>query len=257
MNDDIKNYINEEVKKTDLRLAVESERIQRLVSESRLNFYIKLLSAVGAVIAIALPLILSWILSSRNTAEFDRMDRKIEEQNNQVRDRLDFQGRTLEKRVDSAITSMNSEIRRTVNDFSRIQSKPPRFSATVNGKQLEGQLITLSSTLNSFAVAIINNGEGTAKNIGFAVYSDDSTFFDNVEMGNFYPQRLPFVDEHSFKAGCKLQFQQSVSLSPQEQFAFDISVQSRISSKDANMMLKVTYEQGIPRKFLFKIRFTK
>jgi hypothetical protein len=260
MNDEIKEYINEEIGKSDLRLAAESERIQRIVSESRFRFYIKLLSALGAAIAIGLPVILALILSSQNRAEFDRMEQKIEKQSVEVSQRLDQKGSALEQRLDSAIASMSSEMRRTANELSRSQVKPPRFSATVNGKPLDGQLVELSPNSSNFTAVIMNTGEGTARNIGLSLYCSDSIFFgERIGSDNYVWNRLPFVDEPLFKAEYKMQPAQSqnIILSPQEPFAFSLWIEPDAREITTTTMLKVTYEQGIPKKFFFKIRYKK
>ena len=259
MAEDIKKYVDEEILKSDLRLAAESERIQRIVSESRLNFYIKLFSALGAIIVIGLPLTVSFILSSQNRAEFDRLGQRVEQQSTHVSQTFDEKGRVLEQRLDSAISSMNLEMRRSVNDFSRNQTKPPRFSAVVNGKPLDGLSLDFTPSFYSSTIALTNIGEGTARSIGLTLYCADSTYFDNLQFsyGNGAWQRLQFVDEKSYKAQYKFQYPQNIVLSPQEPFPIDITVNPESSSINTKVMLKVTYEQGSPRKFVFKVTFKK
>jgi hypothetical protein len=257
MDKNDKQYIDEEIEKSNLRLIAESERIQRIVSESRLNFYIKLFTAIGATVAIILPIALSFILSSQNRNEFDRLEQKIEKQSIEVSQRLNQKGSDLEQRLDSAISSMNSEIRKDVNEFSKYQTKSPKFSATLKGKPLDGQLLELSSSSYYVSIAIINNGEGTAKNIGLTLYCSDSTFFDGLNQENEQWFRLPFVDEPLFKSEHKYQMIPSVSLSPQEPYPLNIGLGPNSPDKNANAMLKITYEQGAPKKIYFKVRFKK
>ena len=117
MNQDRKEYIDEEIRKIELKLMAESERIQRVVAESRLNFYIKIFTALGATIALALPVIISLMLSSQNRSEFDRLEQKVEKQSIEVSQRLDQKGSLLEQRLDSSTSTMSSEIRKNMNEI--------------------------------------------------------------------------------------------------------------------------------------------
>ena len=112
MNPEIKNYIDEEIRKSDLRLQAESERILRITSESRLNFYKKLLIAVVVIIAISVPAILSFLFSRQNAADLARLEEKIEKQRIEVNEGLERKGEAFGQRLNSAIDSMSFESRR-------------------------------------------------------------------------------------------------------------------------------------------------
>lgn len=257
MNPDIKNYIDEEIQKSDLRLKAESERIQRIISETRLTFYKKVLIALGAIFAIVIPAIISYLLSRQNTTEFARLEDKIEKQKIEINEGLEKRGEVLGQRINSAINSISSESRRGLDDLYKSQIKSPRFSATLNGKPLEGQVLYLSSSSYYANIAIINDGEGTASGVGLKLYCTDSTFFNRLSELGYSWERLPFVDEPLYKAEYKLQYHKKIILPPQESFPLYIGSQSELSEVQANVMLKVSFERGYPKLFSFKLKYIK
>ena len=257
MNPEIKNYIDEEIRKSDLRLQAESERILRITSESRLNFYKKLLIAVVVIIAISVPAILSFLFSRQNAADLARLEEKIEKQRIEVSEGLERKGEAFGQRLNSAIDSMSFESRRGQIELPKSQKKSPRVSATLNGKPLEGQVLDLSSSSYYANIAIINDGDGTANGVELTLYCTDSTYFDKLNALGYSWERLLSVDEPPYKAEYKLRYQKKIILPPQESFPVYIGSQSDLQVVQANVMLKVSFEQGYPKRFSFKLKYMK
>lgn len=257
MNPEIKNYIDEEIRKSDLRLQAESERVQKIISESRLKFYKKVFIAIAIIIALVIPAILSYLLSHQNATEFARLEEKIEKQRIETNEGLEKRGEALGQRINSAIESMSSESRKGLNELSKSEKKYPRFSATLNGKPLEAQVLDLSSSSYYANIAVINEGEGTASGIELTLYCTDSTFFDKISALGYTWERLPFVDEPLYKAEYKLMYLKKIILPPQESFPVFIGSQSELPVVQANVMLKISFERGYPKRFSFKLKYIK
>jgi len=244
------------------------------IADKRMNLVLAIGGGILAVFGVFVPIMLTIQSSNRvdtavqqmrddinnlgrnqqmqTSASTEKAEKATQEVRDQFRELSQNQAResgSAAARVEKAIQEMRSQFK----ELAGTQLRKPVLDCTVEGKALDGNLLTFSTKKNEYTFEVRNSGDAPARNIRLRLYLKIDKPFP-LFMGEW--SELSYSDEPSYTR--VFEISRLATIDPKD--AGTVTIQFLTEEKrqiHSPALLKVFYEQPEPKKYTFSVLVTQ
>ena len=151
-------------------------------------------------------------------------------------------------KVDIALADMQRQFK----ELAGVQLRKPSLECFLDGKSLEGSVMSFAIDHQTFTIEVKNSGDAPANNIRVRLYANlenEIGFWDEQTQW----QQLPYCDEPTYSRAFEV-YNPGLFIDAQEARPLRITLPvDQIQQTNFPALLKIFYEQPQPRKYVFSI----